>query len=124
MPILLALALAAQQAPADDADFQTRASIARQAEHAATGPDYQKAMWGKIGNPTTDAYGACLKSNQMDQTPFSMVADVAGDGRLTHLVVRPETGVAKCMAGQFANWQLPTPPAAPYPIVIDFSVKK
>lgn len=124
MSFLLALALAAQQAPADDADFQTRASIARQSEHAATGPGYQKAMWEKIGNPTTDAYGACLKSNLMDQTPFTMVADVMEDGRLAHLVVRPESGVAKCMAGQFANWQLPAPPAAPYPIVIDFSIKK
>lgn len=125
MPILLALALAAQQAPADDADFHTRAALARQAEHAATGPAYQKAMWEKIGNPTTDAYRSCLQSNQMDATPFSLVADVAADGHLEHLAVLPATAVARCMAGQYASWQLPAPPAqAPYPIVIDFSIKK
>lgn len=124
MSILLAVAL--QLSPAASADFQARIAQAKREEGAATGPAYQKQMWERIGNPTTDAYKSCLASNTpTDKTPFSMVADVLAEGRLSHIAVSPETAVAKCMIGQFSSWTLPVPPAkpVPYPVEIDFSIK-
>jgi len=124
MSILLALAL--QTSPAVGADFHARVRQAKLAEGAATGPDYQKTMWDHIGNATTDAYKACLASNTpADKSPFTLVANVSADGHLTDIAVQPATPVAGCMAGQFASWVLPAPPAmpAPYPVEIDFSIK-
>lgn len=124
MPILLAIAL--QLSPDAGADFHTRVTQAKLAEGAATGPAYQKQMWERIGNATTDAYKACLASTQPpDKSPFTLVADVAADGRLSRIAVQPETKTAQCMASHFASWMLPAPPAkpAPYPVEVDFSIK-
>ena len=120
------LAVALQLSPVAGADFQVRVTQAKLAEGAAAGPAYQKQMWDRIGNPTTDAYKSCLASNTpSDKAPFTLVADVLADGRLSHVAVNPETAVAKCMAGQFVSWALPAPPTkpAPYPVEIDFSIK-
>ena len=125
MPILLAIAL--QLSPSLGVDFHTRITQAKLAEGAAPGPGYQKQMWDRIGNATTDAYKSCLASNTpADKSPFTLAANVLADGRLTYIEVQPETPVAKCMVGQFAHWVLPAPPEQPkpYPIEIDFSVKK
>ncbi|WP_445144900.1 peptidase C13 [Dyella sp. Tek66A03] len=125
MSVLLALAL--QLSPAAGADFHARITQAKLAEGAATGAAYQKQVWDRIGHPTTDAYKSCIDSNKpTDKGPFTLVADVMPDGRLVQIDVQPQTAVAKCMAGQFANWMLPEPPAQPkpYPIEIDFSIAK
>ena len=125
MSVLLALTL--QLSPAAGADFPARVTQAKLAEGAAAGSAYQKQMWDRIGNPTTDAYKSCLASNTpADKTPFTLVADVLADGRLARIEVQPQTMVAKCMAGQFASWTLPAPPASPkpYPVEIDFSITK
>jgi hypothetical protein len=124
MSVLLAFAL--QLSPAAGTDFHTRMTQAKLAEGAATGPAYQKQMWDRIGNPTTDAYKSCLASNTpADKSPFTLVADVLPDGKLARIEVQPQIAVAKCMAGQFGSWTLPAPPAhpAPYPIEIEFSIK-
>ncbi|WP_243040055.1 peptidase C13 [Dyella sedimenti] len=125
--MLLLLALALQPSPAAGDDFHARVTQAKLAEGAATGPAYQKQLWDRIGNPTTDAYKACLASNApADKSPFTLVADVQADGHLARIEVQPRTPVAQCMAGQFVGWVLPVPPArpAPYPIEIDFSIKQ
>jgi hypothetical protein len=126
MPVALALALLLTGTPANpSADFETRVHAAKMAEAAATGPAYQKALWGKIGNPTTDAYKGCLAGNKPeDKSPFTLVLDVDAQGRPQRVVVQPATRVATCMAGQFADWTFPVPPASPkpYPLEIDFSI--
>ena len=125
MSVLLAVAL--QLSPVASTDFHARITQAKLAEGAATGPAYQKEVWDRIGNPTTDAYKACIESNKpTDKGPFTLVANVLPDGRLVEIDVQPQTAVAKCMAGQFASWMLPAPPALPkpYPIEIDFSIAK
>jgi hypothetical protein len=126
MPIALAFALLLGATPANGGDdFETRVHQAKMAEAAAAGPAYQKALWGKIGNPTTDAYKGCLASNKpADKSPFTLVLDVDAQGRPQHIAVQPTSKVATCMAGQFASWTLPPPPASPspYPLEIDFSV--
>jgi hypothetical protein len=125
MPILLTLAL--QLSPTTGTDFHTRVTQAKLAEGAATGPAYQKQIWERIGNTTTDAYKACLAGTQPpDKSPFTLVADVTPDGRLTGIAVQPEIPVAKCMASHFTGLTLPAPPAkpAPYPVEIDFSIKQ
>ncbi|MEW9622914.1 peptidase C13 [Rhodanobacter geophilus] len=126
MPIPLAFALLLGATPANGAiDFETRVHQAKMAEAAATGPAYQKALWGKIGNPTTDAYKGCLASNApADKSPFTLVLDVDAHGKPQHIAVQPASKVATCMAGQFAGWTLPPPPVSPspYPLEIDFSV--
>ena len=124
MTLLLAIAL--QLSPSAGADFHVRVTQAKLAEGAATGPAYQKQMWDRIGNATTDAYKSCLAATQPpDKSPFTLVADVAVDGRLSRIAVQPETQVAQCMASHFASWTLPPPPAkpAPYPVEVDFSIK-
>jgi len=123
MPILLALAL--QLSPATATAFHTRITQAKLAEGAATGAGYQKQMWDRIGNATTGAYKSCIAGGSpADKAPFTLVADVLADGTLQHIDVQPATPVANCMAGKFASWTLPAPPAQPkpYPIEIDFSV--
>jgi hypothetical protein len=123
IPILaLALALGAAR---PDAGFAARVTRAKLAEAAPEGGAYQKALWRKIGDPTTDAYRGCLASNApADKRPFALVADVGRDGHPARIAVMPATPVAACMAGQFARWTLPPPPTqpAPYPVEIDFSV--
>jgi hypothetical protein len=90
MSILLALAL--QTVPAVGADFHARVRQAKLAEGAAAGPDYQKKMWDRIGNATTDAYKACLASNTpADKSPFTLVANVGADGHLADIAVQPAT---------------------------------
>lgn len=124
MPILLAIAL--QLTANTSADFRARVTQAKLAEGAATGPAYQKQMWERIGNATTDAYKSCLSGAQnADKGPFTLVADVAADGRLARIAVQPETAVATCMASHFSSLVLPAPPAspAPYPVEVDFSIK-
>jgi len=124
MPVLLAVAL--QLSPSTGADFHARVTQAKLAEGAATGPGYQKQMWDRIGNLTTDAYKACLAATQPpDKSPFTLVADVGADGRLARIAVQPETAVATCMASHFSSLVLPAPPAssAPYPVEVDFSIK-
>ena len=124
MPLLLAIAL--QLSPSAGADFHARVTQAKLAEGAATGPAYQKQMWERIGDATTDAYKACLAGTQPpDKSPFTLVANVMPDGRLGGIAVQPESPVARCMASHFAGLALPAPPGkpAPYPLEIDFSIK-
>lgn len=126
MPLIL-LTLALQLTPTADADFSARVARAKLAEGAAAGPGYQKQMWERIGNATTDAYKACLAGAQeADKQPFTLVADVGADGRLARIAVEPQTLVAQCMASHFAGFVLPAPPAAAraYPIEVDFSIKQ
>ena len=125
MSVALALALLLASTPAGpNDDFQTRVHEAKMAEAAATGPAYQKALWGRIGTPTTDAYKGCLAGNHDDKSPFTLVLDVDAHGTPQRIAVQPATPVATCMAGQFATWTFPAPPASPkpYPLEIDFSV--
>ena len=126
MPVALAFVLWLGAAPANpNGDFDARVHQAKMAEAAATGPAYQKALWDRIGNPTTDAYKGCLAGDQpADKSPFTLVLDVDAQGKPQRIAVRPATRVATCMAGRFAGWTFPVPPASPvpYPLEIDFSV--
>lgn len=124
MTTLLALALLLTPATGGD-DFHDRVTQGRLAEAAATGPAYQKALWAKIGNPMTDTLKGCIARNApADKSPFTLVADVAADGRPAHIDVQPATVLATCLASSFVTWTLPAPPAepAPYPIEIDVSI--
>ncbi|WP_329742244.1 peptidase C13 [Dyella sp. A6] len=125
MSIALALATLLASAQPHPATFAARVAQARQLEAGTAGTAYQKALWGRIGNATTDVYKSCLASNApADKRPFTLVAGVDADGTPRQLAVTPATPVATCMAGQFARWKLPTPPTQPkpYPIEIDFSI--
>jgi hypothetical protein len=125
MTTLLALALLLGSS--HDGAFPARVTQAKLVEASPAGTAYQKALWQKIGDPTTDAYRSCLASNApADTTPFTLVADVGADGKPAHVQVLPATPVAKCMAGQFTTWTLPKPPTdpAPYPIEIDYSIAR
>lgn len=127
MPAILAVALLLGATPtsAND-DFQARVHAAKMAEAAATGPVYQKALWGKIEGVTANAYKNCISGNKPDdKLPFTLVLDVDAHGKPMNLVVQPDIPVAHCMAGYFSAWMLPAPPAAPapYPLEIDFSLK-
>lgn len=124
MSSLLVLALlSAPGAPVDD--FSSRVTQAKLAEAATTGPDYQKQLWNLIGDRTTDALKGCIASlPRPNKAPFTLVADVAPDGALGRVEVRPTTDVATCLLSRFATWKLPKPPGdpAPYPIEVDFSI--
>ena len=121
--IALALLLGASPA-AGRHDFDARVHAAKMAEAAATGPAYQKSLWGRIDGSTAAAYKACLNRSKNDKTPFTLVLDVDAHGKPQNLGVQPATAVATCMATHFAELTLPAPPAtpAPYPLEIDFSV--
>ncbi len=121
--IALALLLGASPA-AGSHDFDARVHAAKMAEAAATGPAYQKSLWGRIDGSTAAAYKACLTRSKNDKTPFTLVLDVDEHGKPQNLGVQPATAVATCMATHFAGLTLPAPPAtpAPYPLEIDFSV--
>lgn len=126
MSAVLALALLLDATPAaTDNAFGDRVMQGKMIEAGPTGPAYQKALWSKIGDPTTDALKGCITSNEpADRSPFTLVADVQANGKPTRIEVLPPTPVATCLAGQFATWALPAPPAkpSPYTIEIDFSM--
>jgi len=122
--LALTMLLGATPAAADNS-FANRVMQGKMIEAGTTGPAYQKALWGKIGDPTTDALKGCIASNApADKSPFTLVADVQASGKPTRIEVLPPTPVATCLAGQFATWTLPAPPAkpSPYTIEIDFSI--
>lgn len=122
--LAFALLLGATSTSAND-DFQARVHAAKMAEAATTGSDYQKALWGKIEAFTASAYKSCMAGNKLDgKRPFTLVLDVDAHGKPRNLAVQPDIPVAHCMAGYYAAWTLPTPPAspAPYPLEIDFSI--
>jgi hypothetical protein len=122
--LVVALLFAATDVPPGQ-DFSARVMQGKLAEAGVTGPAYQKQLWSRINNPTTTALKACIASNApADKSPFTLVADIQADGKPARIDVLPPTPVATCMAGQFATWMLPAPPAksAPYPIEIDFSI--
>lgn len=124
LPLAVALLLAATGGPPGQ-DFSARVTQGRLAEAAASGPAYQKQLWNRIGDPTTTALKGCIARHApADKSPFTLVADLRANGQPTRIEVLPPTPVATCMAGQFAGWTLPPPPAtpAPYPIEIDFSI--
>lgn len=119
MLFALALALAAGDG------FDARVQAAKALEGKADGKAWQSAMWDRIGNPATDALKDCIASNApADKRPFTLVAEVAADGRSGQVEVRPATPVARCFAGQFNAWTLPAPPKtpAPYPVEIDVTM--
>lgn len=121
--LVLALLFAPAAAPGDD--FHQRMLQGRLAEAGRSGPGYQKQLWSTIGTPMTDTLKGCIASNApADKSPFTLVADVQPDGRTARIEVQPQTALATCLAGQFATWKLPPPPAAPrpYPIEIDISI--
>ncbi|TBR36383.1 peptidase C13 [Dyella terrae] len=120
---MLVWSAAATAAPDDE--FTTRVTQAKLNEGSLTGPDYQKKLWAKIGNPTTDALKACIASiPNANKAPFTLVADVQKNGSLTRVEVRPTTDVATCLMGKFATWTVPPPPESPvpYPIEVDFTI--
>lgn len=120
---LLCWTAVATAAPSDE--FTTRVTQAKLAEASPTGPDYQKKLWDKIGNPTTDALKACIASLPLaNKAPFTLVADVQRNGSLTRAEVRPTTDVATCLLSKFASWTVPPPPEspAPYPVEVDFTI--
>lgn len=124
MLIALAFALLQTSAPASTS-FADRVQQAKLAEAAATGPAYQKALWDKINQPTTQAYKACSDADKLTgKLPFTLVLDVDAHGKPHHLAVQPATPVATCMQQHFAGWAFPAPPAAPspYPLEVDFSI--
>ncbi|MBD8871279.1 peptidase C13 [Rhodanobacter sp. DHB23] len=122
--LALALLLGATPATAGDGDFESRVHAAKMAEAAASGPAYQKTLWGHIDGSTAAAYKGCLATSRNDKSPFTLVLDVDAHGRPQHIAVQPATPTANCMAAHFAGLALPAPPAAPvpYPLEIDFSV--
>ncbi|BFI94611.1 MAG: hypothetical protein RSP_01210 [Rhodanobacter sp.] len=125
MPATLALALLLGTTPTAGVDaFEARVHAAKMAEAAATGPAYQKALWGRIDGSTAAAYKACLALSKNDKSPFTLVLDVDARGKPQGIVAQPDTAVATCMARHFAGLTLPAPPAVPvpYPLEIDFSV--
>lgn len=126
MPNAFAIALLLAPLVAPPAtDFHDRVTQGRLAEAAATGPAYQKTLWGQIGDPMTDAMKTCIKRlPRPDKSPFTLVADVGADGHPARIDVQPRTPLADCLATTFAGWTLPAPPKtpAPYPIEIDVSI--
>lgn len=122
--LALALLLGAAPATAGNGDFDARVHAAKMAEAAATGPAYQKKLWGQIDGSTAAAYKGCLAISRNDKSPFTLVLDVDAHGKPQRIAAQPDTAVASCMAAHFAGLTLPAPPAAPapYPLEIDFSV--
>lgn len=125
MSNLLVLALLFAPTPVQGDDFHQRMLQGRLAEADHAGPGYQRQLWSAIGTPMTDTLKGCIASNApADKSPFTLVADVQSDGTPARIEVQPQTPLATCLAGQFATWKLPPPPAAPrpYPIEIDVSI--
>ncbi|TCV93259.1 hypothetical protein EC912_105119 [Luteibacter rhizovicinus] len=117
------LALATLATP----DFADRMLAAKKLEATADGTAYQKRLWDSITDQMTVALESCIASNApADRSPFTVVANVGADGRVSGVAIKPATPVAGCFSGQFATWLLPVPPKlpAPYPIEIDVSLTR
>jgi len=124
--LAIAMLLGTPQAAPDDS-FSARVLRGRLAEAGAGGAEYQKRMWERINDPVTDLLKGCIASNApADKSPFTVVADLAPDGRPGRIEAQPATPVARCFAKGFADLALPAPPkladSNAYPIEIDVSI--
>jgi len=124
--LALALLLGAPQGTSAD-NFATRVTQGKLVEAGSTGPAYQKQLWNRITDSSAAALKACIVSNApADKSPFTVVADVAPDGKPRRIDVQPATPVANCFALSLGKMTLPAPPKLPdsasYPIEIDVSI--
>jgi hypothetical protein len=128
MILSLAFVAALGAAPATPpAEFPARVLRAKLVEAGINGPGYQKKLWAQMTEPTASALKRCIAEHApADKSPFTLVADIGGNGKPTSIDVQPRTPVATCMAIWFAAVILPPPPeladGAVYPIEIDFSI--
>lgn len=125
-PLLFAAALGVGAPPPAD-DFPARVLQAKLLEAGATGAGYQKKLWAQMTEPTAGALRRCLAERApADKSPFTLVADLAADGKPARIDVQPATPVAHCFATWFATVILPAPPtvadAKTYSIEIDISI--
>ena len=128
--MILSLALTAAlgaTSPAPPPAFPARVLRAKLVEAGIHGPGYQKTLWAQMTEPTAAALKRCIaEQTPADKSPFTLVADIGGNGKPTSIDVQPRTPVAACMAIWFASVILPPPPnladGAIYPIEIDFSI--
>lgn len=121
-----ALLLGPPQTPSDDG-FAARVLHGKLVEAGAGGQAYQKQMWERINDPVTALLKGCIASNApADKSPFTVVADLAADGKPGRIEAQPATPVASCFATGFGKIALPPPPeladSAAYPIEIDVSI--
>ncbi|MEO7072831.1 MAG: peptidase C13 [Rhodanobacter sp.] len=128
MIVSLVLAAALGTTPAaPPPDFPARVLRAKLVEAGLDGPAYQKKLWAQMTDPTAAALRRCIADHApADKSPFTLVADISGNGKPASIQVQPATPVATCLATWFATLILPPPPnladAATYPIEIDVSI--
>lgn len=122
----IALQLTAVQTTAGES-FSARVLHGKLVEAGVGGPEYQKQMWERINDPVTELLKGCIASNApADKSPFTVVAELAPDGKPGRIEAQPATPVARCFANGFGKIALPPPPklsdSTLYPIEIDVSI--
>lgn len=119
--VLLALAVAAAPAPADDAQFKTQREQAAKNAASDAGKKFDEAL-GKAINTSPDfapKATACLRQFPGEQTVDGYFDFDANGGY--RVVLRPDTGFARCFVQTLEGRSLPAPPQRPYLNPFSFS---
>lgn len=123
--VLVTCALTLVAASAIAADFNERVTTAKRAEGSPQGVQYLQILGPAYGA----AMRACLppaSSASENLGKFELVADVASDGRLLNVDIRPVTRVSRCFAGELAAQTIAAPPkdngVSTYPIYLAMEV--
>jgi hypothetical protein len=104
--------------------FDERVRVAKLAEVDSAFAAYQSALLEPVGADMTRAMTECVQSTTGASTEdFTLVAELADDGRPVEIAVRPETNVATCWAARFAALRFAPPPRYPgrsgFPLVFE-----
>lgn len=88
--------------------------------------DYiERHLFPAMRTDMSTAMQRCLASPGASKANFTLVADIASNGAITSVAVKPTTDTARCFAKSFSTLQLPPPPrqrASGLPIFIEMEL--
>lgn len=110
--LLLPLALPASAAPAET--FDDRVGLARRAEADPDMQAYPAAFVRHARRHLARTMRSCAASTATTGAqPFTLIADIGGDGKAAAVEVNSESDAAACFASGFTSATFPKPPDYP-----------
>ena len=101
--------------------FESRVDLGKASEQKPEFVGYHNRIDRELGEQYAATIRSCLtgtKNPQIDT--FTLVADIAADGKVNAVAVRPATNIASCFADGLKGIAFPAPP--PYPARSGFPI--
>ena len=101
--VLVLVLVACQSAPT----FEGRVSSAKAMEEQKGVREYvERHLFPVMGTDMSSAMQRCLAFPDASKADFTIVADIAADGSIRNVAVRPETNTARCFSKSFGTLRL------------------